>query len=143
MRRIRGSFWTAERDRRLQAFEAEGLTGAAIAERLGTTRSAVLGRSQRLRGLHLTYDAYKRQKQASRAAAEAKRREKERVTRAAMSRMKAEIAKGIPRNVAVMAALKAGATYQVVAEEIKVTRQRVQQLWKERGGRARYTSRRK
>ena len=128
MRRRRGSFWTPERDRRLQAYEAEGLSGAAIAERLGTTRNAVLGRSQRLRGLTVTYKWYVQKQRQSRAAGETKRREKRRRERAAIEHMRTEIAKGILRDVAIASAVKRGATYQAIADRIGVTKQRVQQL---------------
>lgn len=83
--RVRDSFWTVELDRRLQAYEAKGLSGAAIADRLGTTRDAVLGRSQRLRGLTLTYKAYVKNKRPWRAAAAPKRREQYRRRRVASS----------------------------------------------------------
>src|SRR5947209_13006048 len=129
MRRICGSFWTPERDRRLQAHEAAGVSAATIAERLGKTRNAVLGRSQRLRGLTVTYKAYVRKKREVRVAADAKRRESQRRTSAAISRMRAEIAKGIPRDVAIASAVEKGATYQAIAHEVGMSRQRVQQIW--------------
>jgi len=132
MKRVRGSFWTPERDRRLQAYEAEGLSGAAIAERLGTTRNAVLGRPQRLRRLTLTHKWYVQKKQEWRAAGEPKRREKQRREHAAMERMRKEIAKGVPRNLAITSARKRGATYRAIGEEIGMTRQGVQQICKNR-----------
>lgn len=144
MRRIGGSFWTPNRDRRLQAYEAKGVSAAVIAERLGTTRNAVLGRSQRLRGLTVTYNAYVEKGRLRRAAAESKRRDEQRLTRAAIARMRSEIVRGIPRDVAVISALKSGATYHAVADAIGVTQQRVQQIWKgkEPRGRGRYSTRR-
>src|SRR5262245_29436362 len=132
MRRVRGSFWTPERDRRLQAYEAQGLSAAAIAERLGTTRNAVLGRSQRLRGLTLTYEWYVEKKRQWRAAGEPQRREKQRRERAAIERMRKEIAKGVPRNLAILSARKRGATYRAIGEEIGMTRQGVAQICKNR-----------
>jgi hypothetical protein len=45
------TFWTAEKDKQLQELEAAGLSAAQIADRLGTTRNAVIGRSVRPRGL--------------------------------------------------------------------------------------------
>ena len=128
MRRIRGSFWTPERDRRLQAYEAAGVPASAIAERLGTTRDAVLGRSQRLRGLTVTYKAYVQKQRAVRAAIDARQREKRRRVRAAIARMRAEIAKGIPRDVAIVSAAERGATYKAIADEVGVTRERVRQI---------------
>jgi hypothetical protein len=130
MKRVQGSFWTPERDRRLEAYEAEGLSGAVIAERLGTTRNAVLGRSQRLRGLTLTYQRYLKKKREWRAAGEPQRREKQRRERAAMERMGKEIAKGVPRNFAIVSARKRGATYRAIGEEIGMTRQGIEQICK-------------
>jgi hypothetical protein len=124
MRRVRGSFWTPERDRRLQAYEAGGLTGAAIAERLGTTRNAVLGRSQRLRGLHVTYKAYVETLRKQRAANAQQQRRRQQ----AVERMQAQIAKGIPQSRAIMAALRRGAMYQAIGDAIGVSKQRVQQI---------------
>ena len=46
----KNSFWTAERDEELKRHEAAGLSAAKIAVLLGTTRGAILGRSNRLRG---------------------------------------------------------------------------------------------
>lgn len=44
--------WTADRDEQLKRLAADGLTGAAIAERLGggLTRNVVIARLSRLRG---------------------------------------------------------------------------------------------
>jgi hypothetical protein len=47
--------------------------------------------------------------------------------------MRAEIAKGVPRNVAIKSALKRGATLQAIADEVGVTKQRVQQISVENG----------
>jgi len=117
----------------LQAYEAEGLSGAAIAERLGTTRNAVLGRSQRLRGLTRTYKGYVNLLRRLRAATAPRLRERQRRRRETIARMRAEIAKGVPRNVAIKSALKRGATLQAIADEVGVTKQRVQQISVENG----------
>jgi GcrA cell cycle regulator len=39
--------WTANEDRRLEKLLAEGLSGSAIAKRMGRTRNAVIGRCHR------------------------------------------------------------------------------------------------
>src|SRR5258708_20349031 len=44
------SFWTPERDEELQRHAAAGLSASKIAVLLHTTRGAILGRSNRLRG---------------------------------------------------------------------------------------------
>jgi hypothetical protein len=38
---LTATFWTAEKDKQLRRLEAAGLSGAQIADRLGTTRNAV------------------------------------------------------------------------------------------------------
>ena len=133
MRRISGSFWTPERDRRLQAFEERGLSARAIADKLGTTRNAVLGRSQRLRGLTITYPWYVEKERERRALAEPKRRERDRRARVALEMLRADLAKGAARDVAASAARRRGATYQAIANELGLTRQRVSQIAGERG----------
>jgi hypothetical protein len=44
------NYWTPERDEELKRHEAAGLSAGEIAALLHTTRSAVIGRSNRLRG---------------------------------------------------------------------------------------------
>src|SRR6267378_3889452 len=47
---MRGLFWTPERDEELRRHAAAGLSASKIAVLLHTTRGAILGRSNRLRG---------------------------------------------------------------------------------------------
>src|SRR5438067_4813858 len=121
MRRIRASFWTSERIRRLQALEAAGLSAREIAEKLGTTRKAVIGRSQRLRGLTYTFASYINKERERRAATQTRRRERERRSRAAIARMREEISNGTPRDAAITAAVKRGAKSQAIADAIGVS----------------------
>ena len=76
---ISGSFWTTERDARLTRLEAEGLSAAKIAAKLGTTRDAVFGRMHRLSGAALTYPAYLRGANAARARKAARLKKQERL----------------------------------------------------------------
>src|ERR1700736_2279944 len=80
MRRISGSFWTPERDERLRYLEAEGFSAAKIAEKLGTSRGAVLGRLHRLSGVALTYPSYTRQANETRARNAARMKERKRIS---------------------------------------------------------------
>jgi len=66
----RGShgFWTPERDEELKRHEAAGLSAAKIAAQLGTTRGAVLGRSNRLRGKVFKSDLERRPRRRSPAS---------------------------------------------------------------------------
>jgi hypothetical protein len=132
MRRISGSFWTDERDERLRRLETQGLSAAMIAERLGTTRDAVLGRSHRLRGLSLTFPWYRRKAREMRAESAARQKERNRSIDAALSKLRQEMARGVERDVAIVHAAQAGATYQAIGDMLGITRQRVWQIF---GGR--------
>ena len=63
-----GGFWTPERDEELKRHEAAGLSAAKIAAQLGTTRGAVLGRSNRLRGKVFKSDLERRPRRRSPAS---------------------------------------------------------------------------
>jgi hypothetical protein len=120
------TIWTAEKDRQLRRLEAAGLSAAQIADRIGTTRNAVIGRSVRLRGLIFPSQLRRqRREQALRAAR--LRREKER-TAVALAAMRRAIARGTPRDVAIVSAVQAHVTYQAIADELGLSRQRVQQI---------------
>jgi AraC-like DNA-binding protein len=67
MRYFAGSFWTPDTDTRLQRLEAQGLSAAKIAAKLGVSRNSVIARSQRLRGLSRTFPSYLREQEKARA----------------------------------------------------------------------------
>jgi hypothetical protein len=120
------SFWTAEKDKQLRRLEGAGLSAAQIAPRLGTTRNAVIGRSVRLRGL--IFPSQRQREQKERALRAARLREQRERTTASLASMRRAIAKGMPRNVAIVAAATGSVTYQAIADELGLTRQRVQQI---------------
>jgi hypothetical protein len=95
MRRISGSFWTPKRDEQLRQLEGDGLSAAKTAERLGTTRSAVIGRLHRLSGAALTYPSYITQEKEARARSAGRMKERDRVHRTAITKMQQEIARGL------------------------------------------------
>jgi hypothetical protein len=121
-------FWTAEKDKQLRRLEAAGLSAAQIAGRLGTTRNAVIGRSVRLRGL--IFPSQLEREQRERALRAARLRERKERTTASLTSMRRAIAKGTPRNAAIVAAVtgSASVTYRAIADELGLTRQRVQQI---------------
>jgi hypothetical protein len=120
------SFWTAEKNKQLQRLEAAGLSAAQIADRLGTTRSAVLGRSVRVRGLIFPSQIQRqRTERAQQAAREHQQRER---TAASLASMRRVIARGTPRDMAIVSAVKAHLTYRAIADELGLTKQRVQQI---------------
>jgi hypothetical protein len=120
------TFWTAEKDKQLQRLEAAGLSAAQIADRIGTTRNAVIGRSVRLRGL-IFPSQLRRQRSEQAARAARLRRERER-TAVGLAAMRRAIARGAPRDAAIVLAVKARVVYQAIADELGLTRQRVQQI---------------
>jgi hypothetical protein len=128
MRRISGSFWTLERDERLRRLEAEGLSAAKIGEKLGTTRSAVLGRLHRLSGAALTYPSYIRQEKEARARAAARMKERKRVASTVIPRMQQEITRGVGRNRAIAKARNAGATLRAIGDALGISKESVRQI---------------
>jgi hypothetical protein len=120
------TIWTAEKDKQLQRLEAAGLSAAQIAVRIGKTRNAVIGRSVRLRGLIFPSQLQRQRRERALLAARL-RREKER-TAVALGAMRRAIARGTPRDVAIVSAVRAHVTYQAIADELGLSRQRVQQI---------------
>ena len=120
------AFWTAEKDKHLRRLEAAGLSAAQIADRLGTTRGAVIGRSVRLRGLVFPLQL-KRQRTERTLQAERLHQQRER-TATSLASMRRVITRGTPRDVAIVSAARAHVTYQAIADELGLTKQRVQQI---------------
>ena len=128
MRRISGSFWTPERDERLRRLEADGLSAAKIAQRLGTTRDAVLGRLHRLSGAALGYPSYLREAEKARERNAARLKKRKRVNEAALSKLQREIARGIDRDQAIAKARKTGATLRAIGDAVGISKERVRQI---------------
>jgi hypothetical protein len=126
MRYLADSFWTPARDKGLQKLEAAGLSAAQIADQLGTTRNAVLGRSARLRGV--VYQSIIRREKGLRAQSAARRREHKRRSDTLLSAMREAIAKRVPRTIAIANAVERGVTYQAIGKELGLSRQRVHQI---------------
>src|SRR5262245_19237812 len=103
MRYFANGFWIPPKDRRLQKLEAEGRSGKEIAERLGTSRNAVVARSARLRGI--LFPSNIRREKKLRAQAAARLREKNRRNRTALFDMRAAMARGTRRDDAICAAV--------------------------------------
>ena len=120
------TFWTTEKDRQLRRLEAAGLSAAQIADRIGATRNAVIGRSARLRGL--VFPSQLRRQRREQALRAARLRQKKERMAAPLAAMRRAIARGTPRDAAIVAAVKARVTYQAIADELGLSRQRVQQI---------------
>ena len=114
-------FWSPARDQQLRDGEAAGLSAAQIARALGTTRSAVLGRSARLRGLvfksQLERQANAKLESRKRVAAESR----------AIAAMATDIQNGMQRNEAMVRARVAGATLRGIGDYFGITREAVRQ----------------
>jgi hypothetical protein len=119
-------FWTAEKDRILQKLEAAGHTARQIGARLGATRSAVIARSARLRGVVFRCEVERQKRE--KAQQMARHRERKRRIEAALAAMRRGVASGMERNAAIALAVEARATYQAVADALGLTRQRIHQI---------------
>ena len=122
MRYFAGSFWTPTTDTRLQQLEAQGLSAAKIAEKLGTTRNSVTGRSQRLRGLYRTFPSFLQREREARAKSAARQKERQRRTDAALAKFRQDLAR------AIIQAREAGATLQAIGNVLGLTKERVRQI---------------
>jgi hypothetical protein len=126
-RRLPANFWTSERDRELQSLRAALLPTIKIAARLGTTPYAVYRRLSHLRGV--VWPSRERAKKEFRAKSAKLRKEKARRTAiAALRGMSAAIARGVPRNEAIIQAKKQGARPQAIANELGLNRQSIYRI---------------
>jgi hypothetical protein len=129
---MKRNYWTAERDEELKRHEAAGLSASQIAVLLDTTRSAVIGRSNRLRGNLFQSDAERWERQRISGA---KKREKDQARQgtffaamggdlaaeqreetAIFAAFRADLAAGIDRDVVIKRALSAGIGRAAVGE---------------------------
>jgi len=124
MRYVSGSFWSPKTDAQLKALEADGLSAAKIAAKLGTTRASVISRSQRLRGLSLTFPYYLRERDELRARTAARIRKMEGM----LSKLRRDLTRGVARNEAIIKARKAGVTLNAIGEVLGLTKERVRQI---------------
>ena len=117
--------WTPSRDKRLLALQKAGRSAAEIAEKLGTSRSAVIGRSVRLRGIVYKSSIRSWKKANAKRAAEARDRAHERAgtQREAMREMAKAVKKGVPREKAMAQAFKAGAYWWQIGEYFGISQQ--------------------
>jgi GcrA cell cycle regulator len=126
--------WTPALDKELMALSAQGLSFREIAQRMGMTRNAVLGRSQRLRGIVYpsTILAWKANNERRRKGP----RKPEPGRRAAIAEMAANLRRGMPRGEA-MARASAAALWLDIGNYFGITRQGAQlavKTWRERAG---------
>jgi hypothetical protein len=137
------SDWTPSRDRRLKALEAEGLSAAEIAKKLGTTRNAVIGRSRRLRGVVYQSDVDSWTRANARRSEEAHARMARRADKQkkALAGMAKAIAAGTPRASAMLRAFRAGAYWRQIGEAFGISQQAAYEAAKKARKRSDGTSR--
>ena len=117
--------WNPELDLELTRLRDGGLSFGKISKLMGVSRSAAIGRFQRLNGkLFPSQIARQKQINASKRLWAARREREQRL----ITKLKAEIAAGNRRNRAVKEAYEAGATVSAIGRALGVTPQRVQQI---------------
>jgi hypothetical protein len=117
----RRNYWTPERDEELKRHEAAGLSPRQIAVLLDTTRSAIIGRSNRLRGKLFKSDAERLERQRISAKREKHQAQsnffasmgaglaaEQREETTILATIRAALAVGIDRDVVIKRALGAG-----------------------------------
>ena len=136
---MKRTYWTPDRDEELKRHEAAGLSTARIAALLHTTRSAVIGRSNRLRGNLFRSDVERLKRhphQGTFFAAMGANPYKHEVIIAAL---RADLAAGVDRNVVVKRALGAGLKRATVGEFFGLSIEQVFQIAGPRQGARRWT----
>ena len=117
--------WTPARDKKLLAQQAAGRSASQIAKSLRTTRSAVIGRSKRLRGIVYQSDIDSWNRANAKRTEEARirtqlRREKQ---REAVRTMSKDLARGMPERKAMARAHIAGATWSQIGDHFGISQQ--------------------
>lgn len=118
-------FWTKARDERLFT-EWPEFSAAEIAEHLGTSRNAVIGRYHRLRRTAFSY--LDREATERRVRAEVRRQTATAANRRAINALHAAIEAGTPRRDAIKLARESGGSWLAIAAACGVSRQRIHQL---------------
>lgn len=123
---MKPTFWTERRDRQLTALQEAGQSASQIAEHLGTTRNAVIARSNRIRCVKFPSDVIRARQ--SRESARQRRIELKAKTKAAIADVQSLLHSGDDRNEAVRKARENGATLAAIGAAIGVSRERIRQI---------------
>ena len=118
--------WNDQLDAKLLKLRQQGLSFGKVAERMGLSRNAVLGRAQRLAGIKFPSQVARSEKRRRRN--EARDRQAAAKAKVFSKKLKKDLASGVPRDVAVRAALHSGAAPKLVAGIIGVSSERVCQI---------------
>jgi biotin operon repressor len=114
-------FWTPKRDSRLLSLKAQGKSATEVADILGTSRGAVLGRLYRLQGI--VFKSEKARSKQQREFALKRRRAAAVARRAAVNVMRDRIGWGMPRNEAMALASRDGLSFQAIGSALGISRQ--------------------
>jgi len=152
---MKRTYWTPERDEELKRHEAAGLSASKIATLLHTTRSAVIGRSNRLRGNRFISDIERLERQRIAAAKTPERDHarqgslfaamgadlatKPRQTPAIFAGLRADLAAGMDRDVVIKRGLGAGIGPAALGEFFALSIAQVYQIGGPRRIRPRWT----
>jgi hypothetical protein len=117
-------YWTPEGDEELKRHEAAGLSASKIAALLGTTRNAVLGRLNRLRGKLFESDVNRHQ--LRRKAANGKPRKVHQAK--IFAAMRTDLAAGIDRDTVIKRALDAYIGHHAIGEFFGLSPAQVYQI---------------
>jgi transcriptional regulator with XRE-family HTH domain len=126
IRAERNIMWNDQLDAKLLRLRKEGLSFAEVAERMGLSRNTVLGRAQRLAGKQFPSQIARSERRRRRNDARA--RQAAAKEKAISKKLKKDLASGVPRDVAVRAALNLGGAPKLVAGIIGVSSERVCQI---------------
>lgn len=118
--------WDKSLDEKLLQLRERGLSFAELAPELGVSRSAAIGRFQRIQGR--VFPSEVARDEVAAAARKALKAEIASEREVLARSIGAAIASGRPRNEVIADALTNGATYQVIGEGLGVTKQRVHQI---------------
>jgi hypothetical protein len=157
-RTMKPRYWTPERDEEMKRLEAAGLSASQIAVLLHTTRGAVLGRSNNLRGKLFKSEVERAQrdriaaaerrakKHADRnpglAAMEANLEAEKRETAAIFDALRADLAAGIERDAVIKRALRVGIVPAAIGTFFGLSIAQVHQIAGLREGPRRWTKER-
>lgn len=118
--------WNDRSDAKLLKLKREGYSFAEVAERMGITRNAALGRFQRLNGR--LFPSQLERRRSREAAARLKSETRLQKEGAIIRKMNAAIAAGTDKARAIKQARAAGASYVAIGNVFGVSRARVYQI---------------
>jgi hypothetical protein len=118
--------WNDRLDAKLLKLKQEGLSFAEVGKQIAVTRSAAIGRFQRLKGRVFPSQAARRR--TRKATAKRKAAALARKNTNGLRKLRAAIAAGTQRNKAIKQAFTAGASCRAIGDVLGLTGQRIRQI---------------